>query len=287
LENVFLKHDSELGDRAERVLQAYSRSDQPIAALAQAVLIRNGRIRETRARRAITKLGGEVVYIHPNPQVPLTQVPLAVISNSAVAPGTGVGFGEPAVLYAVWLHETWKGGEEGLWHLERLQHWEDIAVYSIRGNNVSRLALFRLAGIVRGLQFVERGPCLGIQNDRDDSRCFVGDVLPGSAAQSGGLRMHDEILKLNGEHIPNFPNLVQRLQDFEVGDTIQLLVRRLNSDNESESIELKIKLTSWRTVTRSEIEVPAPRPFRGPFESAPSVPPPVPTPERLDDRMAI
>ena len=99
--------------------------------------------------------------------------------------------------------------------------------------------------------------------------------------------MHDEILKLNGEHIPNFPNLVQRLQDFEVGDTIQLLVRRLNSDNESESIELKIKLTSWRTVTRSEIEVPAPRPFRGPFESAPSVPPPVPTPERLDDRMAI
>jgi hypothetical protein len=55
-----------------------------------------------------------------------------------LAPLSGIGFGEPAVLYGVWLHSDWKGTAEDLWHIERLAHWPDLVIYSIRGNGIDR-----------------------------------------------------------------------------------------------------------------------------------------------------
>lgn len=273
LECVFLKHDSELGDRAERALERIARGESFVATQARSVLTRNARVRESRARRAIESLGGELVYLHPEYERVSRLMPAA----EPLAPVTGVGFGEPAILSAVWLHENWKGGNDALWHIERLRHWRDLTLYSIRGNGVDTLNLFQLAAVVPGLHFAERGPCLGIQGGLADGICIVDVVLPGSAAEKGGVQPGDQVRYLNELRIISFQHLVESLKDYQIGNVVRLTVARPGEG----LLDLTIRLTSWREVHRSNGEVDAPLPFGGPLAPERTVPPPVPKPRRL------
>jgi len=274
LKQQFLKEDNELGDRTEQVLMAMSMTRHEVGSLADSVLVTYTHLREERARRQITKLGGEFTYVSPTgSRLTTNQIARSTIDggDEAMAP----------VLSMIWLHDNWSGTREDLWHLQRFQNHPDLLIYSMRGNGIDPQDLLRLAAILPGLTLGERGPCLGIKNDTtffspDD--CIVGSILKGSAAEKYGLKPRDEITKLDGEDIQNFQHLVRALQSYDLGDKIKLHIIR-----DQVEMDLELVLGSWRGVSHhSGNTVAAPVEFKGPYsaiEQSPR-PPSVPVPRQ-------
>lgn len=269
LEWIFLSQPGPRADAAEAALERLSLSDSPASVAASETLLGSARLRESRACAAIEELGGAVVYVDPNAT--------PVLRNQAVAPQTGVGFGPPSVLHYVWLHDNWKGGEEGLWHLSRLSHLPDLVVYNIRGNGLDTLTVKHAASNVPGLDVVERGrACLGITDGSPDaSRCVIGTVLEGGAAQRAGLQRNDLILSVDGKQVASFNHLVRMLEDLAPEEEVAVDIERRGLP-----LTVKVKLTRWQDIqARTPDSVPAPPEFQGPLaaeadrEPAPEPPP--------------
>lgn len=269
LEDIFLKNDGKIGEEAEQSLMVLTTLEGPVSISAEKCLRNHGRLRESRARKAIEKLGGEFAYVSPSSMM--------VSDNQRLM--AAVNFTPESVLDAVWLHHDWKGETQDLWHLQRIAHCPDLAVYSIRGNSISQLDLLRLAAVLPGLRVSERGPCLGITHEGIGGDCTVSDVLRGTPAEKAGLRPGDEILALNGAPIRSFLHLVASLQSFDLGDKVELEVNRL-----SDVISIEVELGPWRGVHKSARDT-APRTpsFEGPYSERVGLsrPPHVPVPERL------
>lgn len=269
LEDIFLKNDGKIGEEAEQSLMVLATVEGPVSISAEKCLRNHGKLRESRARKAIEKLGGEFAYVAPSSMM--------VSDNQRLL--SAVNFTPSSILDAVWLHHDWKGETQDLWHLQRIAHCPDLAVYSIRGNSISQLDLLRLAAVLPGLRVSERGPCLGITHEGIGGDCTVSDVLKGTPAEKAGLRPGDEILALNGSPIRSFLHLVASLQSFELGDKVELEVSRL-----TDVITIEVELGPWRGVPRSARDA-APRPpsFDGPYgeKVGLSRPPHVPIPEQL------
>ena len=54
----------------------------------------------------------------------------------------------------------------------------------------------------------------------------VGEVSPGSAAQSAGVRPGDRIVSVDGEATPEFQDLVHAIAEYEVGQSVALVFER-------------------------------------------------------------
>lgn len=259
LESIFLSDAGEAGELAEIALEALQFSGRSGSVAAGKVLHGNSRLRESRARKAIESLGGEFVYFKPLAQ---EMGQYYFESKFSILPvrGVGVGFGEPAVLLAIYLHEDWKGTEEDLWHFRRLAHQRDIVLYSIRGNSIPIEQLLVMARFIRGLSVQERGACLGIQSSAD-GLCEVKKVVTGGAADQAGLKEADIVTQLNEIRIRSFPHLVEELASRKKGDKVTLQVYR-NSALQN----VEVTLGSWRDVSqKSEKTALPPRPFGGPL----------------------
>lgn len=255
LEGVFLRYDDHRGDQAEKALEEVARSTFSAAGQAQSVLRGNSRLRESRACAAIKRLGGALIYVHPSDS-----------RSQSLAPQTGVGFGEPAVLQTIFITEIWKGTPADLWHLERLSYQQNLILYNIRGSNVPFAELLRLTSVMPGLTVAERGGCLGIKATPSATTAEVGEVVHNSAAERAGLRPDDRILKLNDEDVINFPHLVSLLLHYSPGDEVQLEVERGR-----QLLKVPVKLTSWTELEKTS--VPEPPPFVGPLgQRIPPVP---------------
>ncbi|TWT56804.1 PDZ domain (Also known as DHR or GLGF) [Thalassoglobus neptunius] len=260
LEVIFLADDGTRGELAERMLEDIRNQGGVASIDAGEVLRANARLRESRARQAIEKLGGEFVYYAPDANI---QGLWLFESSVAVLPGIGVGFGPPSVLKSVYLHEDWTGTKEDLWHLQRLSNHRDLTVYLIEGASVSVNDLFVLAASLPGLSIQERGACLGIQGDNTGGLCAVGEVVEGSAAADAGLQPNDLIIGLNKTPIRNFPHLVEELKAFDVGDQVVFAVIRGR-----DRLVIPVTLGSWRSVSqRSQYVASPPEPFGGPLAS--------------------
>ncbi|MEW4489326.1 PDZ domain-containing protein [Thalassoglobus sp. JC818] len=260
LEVIFLGDEGWRGEIAERVLEDLRNAGGVASIDAGEVLRANARLRESRARQAIEKLGGEFVYYAPDANI---QGLWLFESSVAVLPGIGVGFGPPSVLKSVYLHEDWSGTKEDLWHLQRLSNHRDLTVYLIEGASVSVNDLFVLAASLPGLSIQERGACLGIQGDNTGGLCAVGEVVEGSAAADAGLQPNDLIIGLNKTPIRNFPHLVEELKAFDVGDQVIFAVIRGR-----DRLVIPVTLGSWRSVSqRSQYVASPPEPFGGPLKS--------------------
>ena len=260
LEVIFLADTGKRGELAERLLEEIRNQGGVASIDAGEVLRANARLRESRARQAIEKLGGEFVYYAPDANI---QGLWLFESSVAILPGIGVGFGPPSVLKSVYLHEDWTGTKEDLWHLKRLSNHRDLTVYLIEGASVTVNDLFQLAGSLPGLSIQERGACLGIQGDNTGGLCAVGEVVEGSAAADAGLQPNDLIIGLNKTPIRNFPHLVEELKAFDVGDQVVFAVIRGR-----DRLVIPVTLGSWRSVSqRSQYVASPPEPFGGPFAS--------------------
>ena len=269
LEGVMLAYADERGDRAEKTLMALEDFGSPTA---QSILIGNSRLRESRAKVAIERLGGDLSFVHP----------ATIRFPSPTVPVMGVGFGDPSVLATILIPEDWTGTTTDLWQFERLAQHQNLVIYNIRGNQVSLDDLLPLSSKLVGLQVVVRGACLGIEAISGSPIAEVSAVVEKSAAAAAGIRPYDQIVKLDETPVRNFNHLVELLAEFRPGDNITLEVRR----NEK-LLTLPVTLASWKTVLRRELRAVAPpTPFAGPLGFGTPVPPEMPTP-LLDHRQLM
>lgn len=269
LEGVMLSYADERGDRAEKALMALEDFG---SSSAQSILIGNSRLRESRAKVAIERLGGDLSYVHP----------ATIRFPSPTVPVMGVGFGDPSELATILIPEDWTGTTEDLWQFERLAQHQNLVIYNIRGNQVSIDELLPLSSKLVGLQVVIRGACLGIEAISGSPIAEVSAVVEKSAAAAAGVRPYDQIVRLNETPVRNFNHLVELLAEFRPGDNITLEVRR----NEK-FLTLPVTLASWKTVLRRELRAVAPpTPFAGPLGFGTPLPPEMPTP-LLDHRQLM
>jgi S1-C subfamily serine protease len=90
-----------------------------------------------------------------------------------------------------------------------------------------------------------QGALLGVASNSQDALgpAVVSRVEPGSAAAAAGVLQGDIIQKFDGEAIPNFKTLTQKVGSHQPGDEIMLGVVR-----DGKVIDLKVKLGKWKTI---------------------------------------
>lgn len=169
---------------------------------------------EARTRRAIaeiTRLGGTIIY---RPEESL--VGAAVFGAPSLSP-----------IEHVLLSRRWKGGDEGLRHLRRLDGVSTL--YLAKGADVSREAIAQLSMDRPDLVIQERGPVqLGIRFSSipRGGGCEITSVVKGTSADLAGLQEHDVILELNELPIEVPNDLVEFLAEYEPDDIVTLTVER-------------------------------------------------------------
>lgn len=67
---------------------------------------------------------------------------------------------------------------------------------------------------------------------------FVGEVLSGSPAESGGIRVGDVIVQINSKNIYNIKDLFQALEEAAIGDNVEVSIWR---GGELKKLYIKIK----------------------------------------------
>ena len=205
----------ELIDVAETALEALSESkNRHLAARSDAVLKQYSyTIRNERALAQIEKLGGRV---------------------ESADRGRGRVLGpEDFASYLVILGSDWRGGEEGLKHVQRLAGLDTLYLLrnrttrkiltpGISDNAVENLqkAMPRLNIQYRGLAF------LGIGPDPNWTICAVRTVKPESPAEKAKLMPGDVITKFNSQPVRNFEALVDEIADKQPGNVVNLEILR-------------------------------------------------------------
>lgn len=209
---------------AESALEKWSRSeDASLAGRAEGILNRHVDIRRRRAIAAIERLGGKVV-----------------LGEQQAAPLADRG---PPV-ERVHLGRNWKGGDDGLKYLSRL---EPIgAVYVIKGSGISKQAVGKLK---QSFRVAERGSaCLGIEGAirlQDGHGVQIRKVVPGGAAAGGGIQPGDIIVGFGGNEVGNFEDLIELIKEYEPGDKVNVEVRRPGPNGQPRKKTLTVVMDSW------------------------------------------
>jgi hypothetical protein len=243
LERLFVDGCLSTADDAERALERLAASPTAVMGRrALTVLASHQRLREQRAVAAIRELGGKVEYeeIDPGQFAILQWGPLGGFENRISIPDF------PFAKVHIMLLKEWRGGEEGLWHVARLEYnWGahlpgcGIDVTNIRGNGVPFESVQKLAARLPGARIQERGASLGIRCQAID-RCMIADVVPNGAAERAGVQPGDTVVRFDGETIMSFPDLVSRLMDRLPGDEVDLQVER-----GGDLVQLRMTLGGW------------------------------------------
>jgi len=191
----------------------------------------------------------------------------------------------------------WKGGNAGLQHLSALQSSTSgvtrdtfLSFYSSSVDD-STLAAIPYNKSVRRLDFFgtrkvskeayeklrqryphvkvdvrQSGAQLGILGDTAGS-ARIRFVNPGSAADKAGLKANDLITELNGEKIPDFTTLTNRISQHEPGESVKLkLVRNRKIEEVTVTFdrwgEKKILLPGSRSSLDDDVESQVTPPIR-------------------------
>ncbi|MBU6175624.1 MAG: PDZ domain-containing protein, partial [Planctomycetes bacterium] len=100
--------------------------------------------------------------------------------------------------------------------------------------------------------FVSRGAYLGVRSLQNS--LYIESVEPGSAAELGGLRTRDRILRINGVQLENFDDLRNHLAKFAPDEEIEIEFERVQrpslTDNPDADPE---RLTRVKLVTKTKL----------------------------------
>ncbi|MBD3673201.1 MAG: PDZ domain-containing protein [Planctomycetaceae bacterium] len=146
------------------------------------------------------------------------------------------------------LGKGWKGGEEGIRDIQRLQGLNLLYVISNCPVSAKRVEEI-LNPIAPEIRIEERGAVelgvrfLSFSNTPQGKGVLIGEVTPGKSAHAAGLRANDVILSLDGEQVDTFNKLVDLLKKYEPGDVIK--IERARTSNLEESDILDVKLKGW------------------------------------------
>ena len=251
LEKMFVDGCIDVADRAERALERLAQSNDPHASLmARSVLVGNQQLRQRRAVAAIRAFGGKVDYQPPSDaQLANLQFGWNFSGEENRVPGLPV-----AVLH-VWLLKGWEGGEEGLWHIRRLEDsWSarlwGVEVTNVRGSGVTTEQVQALAARIPNLTVHERGPSLGIRANAV-GECEVKNILPDGAAHRAGIIPGDVIIGFDEKPIESFNDLVGLLLQRTPDEEVELRIRR-----RGELVTIPVTLLGWRDVHTGQRDPP-------------------------------
>lgn len=240
LERMLIEACPDLADEAERALERLAFAERPeTMSRAREVLAGNYHLRQRRAVAAIRELKGRVEFERLDGSQGGNVMWLWGGDPRAKIPG------QPFSRIHVLLVRDWIGGEEGLWHLKRLEDvWSGrlwgTDILSVRGNGVPMESVQALAARVPNLRVQTRGASLGIKGSTIEE-CRIGQVLQGGPADKAGLQNGDVVEQLNDIPISTFGDLVGNLLDFAPEDRVVLKIRR--GDQE---LDVPVVLGNWR-----------------------------------------
>ena len=127
--------------------------------------------------------------------------------------------------------------------LGRLKHVQRIDLY---GTGIPDDAAARLAAALpTAVIDVRKGGRLGVSSLAFAGPCELTHVQPGSAAAKAGLQPGDVIRAVDGEPIPNFDALTQRVSRHGAGEVLTLSIARQTPGGDAESFDCAVTLDAW------------------------------------------
>lgn len=241
LERMMIEEGPDVADAAERALERLAFSgNSEVMQRSRRILSGNQHIRARRAIAAIRELGGRVEFMAIDD----------LGRGNVVWGGNSPSWlpGLPPVTIHVWILRGWQGGEEGLWHLTRLEDawsaklWK-IDITNVRGSGIPMEPVQSLAARLPHLTVHERGASLGITTHSPNGPCIISDILPEGAAADAGLQIGDVVQQLDEIPITDFGDLVRHLLDFPPEQEVVLTIRR-----GIETLEVPVTLGGWDKV---------------------------------------
>ncbi len=247
--------------RALNILLAWSEAEDPklvVAALEELATLENrpkeaslakellADVRENLALKEIVKLGGSF------------QLGVQI---------SGVINMRPERSVQVVIGAEWKGGLEGLDHLEEVPHAALVCFHSpplgdealpilerlpqlkrveLYGTKMSPQAIEELqTKLVTAVIDVRSGAFLGVQGDTFANQAHVAKVVSGSAADKAGIKEKDIITKFNGQEVKDFVTLTGLIAQHQPGDSVTLTVLRPRPNDLPETVDLKVTFAQW------------------------------------------
>jgi hypothetical protein len=168
----------------------------------------------------------------------------------------------------VFIGSEWKGGVEGLKHLENVPNIYVLGFHSPPFGDeglavlekIPRLNRVELYGTkkmtpkaieltqkkLNTISFdIRSGAFLGVQGGQITDRAQVLEVVEGSAADVAGIKQNDIITKLDGKEIKDFTTLTGLIGQHEPGDSVTLSVLRPRENALPEELDLKVTFAQW------------------------------------------
>lgn len=131
-------------------------------------------------------------------------------------------------------------GERALLYLPKITALTRVEIYGMQLSTESIDALRKQLPETVTIEVRRSGAKLGIGGDLALGGAHVTTVLPGSAADRGGLQPHDIITHVGGEPVDSFEALTKRIAAYQPGETVQLTIRRKNN-----TITKKVTFDRW------------------------------------------
>ena len=228
--------DAELAQDAERVLEKlFEEGDENTSRWAVDTLDFHSMGLAIKAREKIESLGAIVTEGF----MPDGRRGLQVVINSSWQ-GTVNDFRELPRLRGVvrvGVHGV-RLQDEAIAMLSRLRDVEILELYGTGAGDESIAKLIRQ--LPNAKIDIRKGGKLGVGGQPMLGPCLITQIQQGSAAEKAGLEIGDVVQAIDGEEIPNFETLSEKVGKHSAGETIALKVDRNN-----QTITLKVKLGGW------------------------------------------
>ncbi len=181
--------------------------------------------------------------------------------GAAVALSDELPFMEPGYMQ-ITLTDGWKGTSDDLKLLKQVRNLQWLRVINVSlddsdlgtlrelsqvmqidlyGAGVSAEAADKLAAALPNAMVDRRnGALLGVSGLPNMPNCIISEVRPGTAAESAGIRVGDEIITFDGHPVHNFEEFTGLVAAKKGGDQVKLEFRR-----EEQVISKDVTLGRW------------------------------------------
>lgn len=234
LEQIWLRTPEPEADRLERRFEDLMLTIGPWQPLIEQMLRSHHALRDARAVRALRRMNAIVeVSVDNDLQLDLIE--------------KGIQGAPPLLIENITLPKSWKGGDEGLWHLGRLFHRSGLLVFVIQNNGITGIGLDRHRAIFPGLIVSTRSEvCLGVVGNTDDIfggpqvGCLLREIRAGGSADHAGLRPFDRVMSVDGLEINRFQELVETLKEKRAYESSEIIIER-----GGEILTMNVVLLPW------------------------------------------
>ena len=146
------------------------------------------------------------------------------------------------------LTTDWRGTPDDLRLVPRLRNVVQVSVRGVRLDDTGAAALARVRGVERFELYgtgitdtavdllrsrfpeskidIRKGGKLGVGGQPSIGPCMITQVVAGSAADKAGLQISDIVLSIDGQPVPNFESLTEKVGGHGPGETLVLEVQR-------------------------------------------------------------